>query len=376
VSILVFWKEKKKISTLVPWIQLGLVGFLASLITAVGYQSAGIASAAVSRYITMSNLLVISFIVVLFLVFVTINNHFRKKEVKVVITASVVFIFIIGGVLMNSVYLEGWNRGNIEHTKRIDALSCFSIPMKTERCNDLYPVKIQSRFFKLANLLPNLNLSPFSYLDLDFIRGNDPFFDKKNWKPLNENIQIFGKIETVNEENVTNKSIIEINKSTVTIDGWLLDQNKKTVDKFYLFVNDKPFLRFDDYPRLPGIDGSYRDHFEGTMKKLWNQRPDLQKHFPEVENNNYSEFEVWVRNEEPPSLKEFIFGTFVPRPDVVESLGSGSDLNSGWKLQFFTNYLEEGCHELSLGIISNGEKALIDSPAQICVEYKYPFIRK
>jgi len=376
VSILVFRKERKKISTLVPWIQLGLVGFLASLITAVGSQSLSIISVEASRYITISNLFVISSIVMLILIFVMINNHFRKKEVKVVITASVIFIFIIVGVLMNSVYLEGWERGKIEHTKRIDALSCFSIPMKTERCNDLYRVTDQSRLFKLVNLLPNLNLSPFSYLDLDFIRGNDPFFDKKNWKPLNENIQIFGKIETVNDENVANMSRIDINKSTVNIDGWILDQNKKTVDKFYLFVNDEPFLRFDYYPRLPGIDGSYRDHFEGTMKKLWNKNPFLQERFPEVENNNYSEFEVWVRNKEPPSLKEFIFGTFVPRPDVKASLGSGSDLNSGWKLQFFTNYLEEGCHKLSIGIISNSEKDLIDSPAQICVEYKNPFIRK
>ena len=136
----------------------------------------------------------------------------------------------------------------------------------------------------------------------------------------------------------------------------------------YLLIDNKPFLVLEKINRFPGIDSDSQDeHFKAALKHFWwDGRSDLQSAFPEVSNNDFTNFIEWY-NSHHKSESSYQFENFKPRPDVVEYYGPDTALNSGWTIEFFTNYLEEGCHEVSVGVVLNNTKAITPSKSQICV---------
>lgn len=363
-GIIWFKFKGNSLSKLIPWFQISSIGFLAAIMTGISYQSFGLWTATALRYITISNLFVISALVFFFLIFISKNKPIELKNIR---TIFLIFIITSGSVLMSITYVSGWESGKIHHDKRIDALDCYSLPLYMDDCLPvLYPENMQQRFLLLANDLPALKLSPFSYLDLTTLKGDDPLFDENEWKEKDIKRNAFGKIETINENFVTNsKTYIE--EPTITISGWALDSNLKSVEKLFLMVDEKPFLKLDKFKKFPGIQSEDpNDHLNAGMKqRYWDVRPDLQLGWPEVEHGDFSSFVQWYTNHGG----EISYGkdNFSPRPDVLEVYGEDADLKSGWTVQFFTNYLDKGCHSISVGVISNGEKLILPSNTALCV---------
>ena len=59
---------------------------------------------------------------------------------------------------------------------------------------------------------------------------------------------------------VINDEVINIKENFINLEGWILDQNKKPVENIFLMINDKPFLKYDDFiPRedIEKTDGNY-----------------------------------------------------------------------------------------------------------------------
>ena len=278
-------------------------------------------------------------------------------------------------------YVLGWESGKLEHKNRTLALECFSLPMKIEHCYDLWLVPlIDSNSIRVNHFL-KLNLSPFSYLDNESIRGHDPLFNEDIWNSLPTDNNVIGAIEIP-----TKTSLIpnpqKYGEPIISISGWILDKDKKTVDKMYLLIDNKPFLVLEKINRFPGIDSDSQDeHFKAALKHFWWDRyKELQSQFPEVSNIDFTNFIKWFKSN--PKLEtsnqhgipipghmetSYQYENFKPRPDVVEYYGPDTALNSGWTIEFFTNYLEEGCHEVSVGVVLNNTKAIIPSESQLCV---------
>ena len=198
------------------------------------------------------------------------------------------------------------------------------------------------------------------------MRDNDPLFNEIEWHPEVQTKNALGNIDTINGKFTTDLET-QIDDPTITISGWALDKNRQSVEKLYLLVDDKPFLRLDKFNKFPGIQSENPEtHLNaGIKQKYWDVRKDLQLAFPEVETGNYSNLHEWYTK----NADEISYGkeNFSPRQDVVKSLGINTDLNSGWTIQFFTNYLEDGCHDISVGIISNSNKEILPSKATICI---------
>ena len=81
-------------------------------------------------------------------------------------------------------------------------------------------------------------------------------FNQQNRHDLNEfrsvlesnsNIEFgFGKIEKINGELVSEESIV-IKESFVSIEGWMLDDNKMPVNSIFLMIDGEPLLKYDDF---------------------------------------------------------------------------------------------------------------------------------
>lgn len=103
----------------------------------------------------------------------------------------------------------------------------------------------------------------------------------------------FGFIDSINGVPIRDKKMVYLEGSTITMSRWILDKNKKEVENVYLFIDDEPFLRIQN---------------------------------------------------------------FKPRNDVVNNLGSDADLNSGWELTLFSAYFSENCHNVSIGSMVDEKK--------------------
>jgi len=296
-----FINKKKTPYNLVPWIQMGLFGFLSALVTGIGRQPLGTEQALSSRYVTIDNFFLISALFFWFFILLTFKDQLKTYKKRILVFSMISVFIIFGTVVLSTSYYVGWLYGEDIFQKRTESLSCFSMPLEYDsRCNYLYPSK--QRFLELSNTLLSLKLGPFSDSKNNFSYDNDSFFTIKNWDELKES-EGFGVIDSINGVPIRDKKMVYLEGPTVTMSGWILDKNKKQLENVYLFIDDEPFLRIEN---------------------------------------------------------------FKPRNDVVNHLGSDADLFSGWEFTMFSAYFSENCHNVSIGSVVDEKKLLIKTNAQIC----------
>ena len=119
----------------------------------------------------------------------------------------------------------------------------------------------------------------------------------------NEKILGLGDIETVNNISTIEQQSFSFDKPVLIITGWSLDQNNQQLDNLYLLVDEKPFLKYDD---------------------------------------------------------------FISRTDIVNNHDTDSSELSGWIISFLSGYLEEGCHNLSVASLKNQQIIMFEQVIQIC----------
>jgi len=297
-----FINKKKTRYNLVPWIQMGLFGFLSALITGIGRQSFGTEQALNSRYVTIDNIFLISALFFWFIIILIYKDELKTFKKRIFVFSMISIFIIFGTVMLSTSYYEGWKSGENTFKNRTESLSCFSLPFEYDyRCKYLYPPSKQ-HFLKQANTLLSLKLGPFSDSKNNFSYDHDPFFNIEKWDELKESAG-FGSIESVNGESIGDKKMVYLDGPTITMSGWILDKNKNKVDNVYLFIDDEPFLRIEN---------------------------------------------------------------FKPRNDIVNKLGSDADSRSGWEFTLFSAYFSENCHNVSIGSVVDEKKILIKTNAQIC----------
>jgi len=361
-GIIIYKIKNKKISlSILPWFQLAAFGFIAALVTGIGRMSFGVEQALSSRYTTISSIFEISSLVFLTFIFITIRNNVKDTNTKKLVTIIFVIIIITGTSATIYDYVLGWDAGKSWFLKRNQGFECFN-NILSPSCDILHPNR--DRVIDGSNLLLANNLGLFSAQNLE--NKKDLFFKKINWDNL-EDSEGLGNIDTINGKKISEKNSIEISKNTVSISGWLLDENKKSVDMIILFVDENPIAKYEKYVRFPDLDSkSQEEHFHHAIKLYWNNRGDLQSAFPEVKDNDFSNLEKWVLNHEPPILREYVDSAFLPRTDIVNIHGESTELYSGWKFSIISGFFANKCHDFSIVGITNSTKIVIESETQIC----------
>ena len=115
------------------------------------------------RYVTLSELGIISAISFLFLIFLILMKNARTKKMKLLVFSSVFFLVMLGGVLLSISYMIGWERGQIMYNERALYLECvldrnFDVKTCPYYLHENEPKWVE----KFAPVIEKLKLGPFA----------------------------------------------------------------------------------------------------------------------------------------------------------------------------------------------------------------------
>ena len=126
---------------------------------------------------------------------------------------------------------------------------------------------------------------------------------EETWNKNDETNLGIGEIESINNVSITEKRTIYLNKPLIIISGWALDEEKKQLDSVFLLVDNKPFIKFDD---------------------------------------------------------------FQPREDVLENFDMNAQIDSGWKIFFMSGYLKNDCQIISIVGFKDNKNIKLNQEIELC----------
>ena len=153
VIILSFKKFREKNNHLLPWIQLGLIGIFAAIITELFRLGLDWATPESSRYVTMSNFSLIAFVIIISIVILEFRSN--KKSVQF----TIIPVFIIFGIILSSSYYQGWVEGEESYQMRTIDLECITDPNSKFKCKTIFWNK--EVLYDNVIKLKEWNLGPF-----------------------------------------------------------------------------------------------------------------------------------------------------------------------------------------------------------------------
>ena len=254
--------NKENFQKAFPWILFLVISILAGMYIAIGRMDLGYHDGNESFYKTISFFSQIGILVLISMILINVrkNSKDKKKYVKIILIMIVIFsqmIFLVPS------YYAGWMKGEHYFDQKMIYVNCYSLTHGTE-C--LYP---PSSYY-MTPAFEKSDLEFFNYLAENQLGiFGEPNFNKQNKidiskfnSLLQNNIKSevgFGQIEKINGE-VINGEVINIKENFINLEGWILDQNKKPVENIFLMINDKPFLKYNDFiarEDIEKVDGNY-----------------------------------------------------------------------------------------------------------------------
>ena len=256
--------NKENFQKAFPWILFLVISILAGMFIALGRMDLGYHDGNESFYKTISFFSQIGILVLISMILINVrkNSKDKKRYVKIILIMTVIFsqmIFLIPS------YYAGWEKGEYYFDQKMVYVNCYSLSHGTE-C--LYPPPVISGM--MAPAFERSDLEFFNYLAENQLGiFGEPNFNKQNMIDISEFNSLlqndvksevgFGQIEKINGK-IINDEVINIKENFINLEGWILDQNKKPVENIFLMINDKPFLKYDDFiPRedIEKTDGNY-----------------------------------------------------------------------------------------------------------------------
>ena len=203
-------------------------------------------------------------------------------------------------ILLVPSYYSGWWRGDYYLEEKSQYLECFTLS-HTEKC--IENVLENDHSWNIINYWAKNNLNVFGKDNFNVQNKIDLEIFEKIWNNDSQLTNALGQIESVNNIPIVNSDSVVIEQPYVVIEGWTVDQSKNQLESVYLLIDDKPFLKHDDF----------------------HQRNDLTN---------------------------------------LENLSD--DVNPGWRISFISGYLDNGCHKIGLAGLNNGEIFLLIQELKIC----------
>ena len=109
-------------------------------------------------------------------------------------------------------------------------------------------------------------------------------------------------MKLINGIPIAEKTTIYLDSPMVVISGWILDEEKKQLDSTFLLVDNKPFIKFDD---------------------------------------------------------------FQPRKNILENFDNNIDLYSGWEIFFMSGYLDDS-QSISIAGFKDNKNIILNQEIELC----------
>jgi len=297
--------KKRKIEFTLPWLIFLLIGIISSFITVLGRTNLLLNFAYRPDYILYSYLTQFGLLI---LTATTIQELAQSSDKYKKIKILFLIIIIIAQITMLAPsYYAGWIRGEHYFQQKLEYAECFSLTHGSECLDTLYGgLSSEVETIMLYDMLNYWLKNKFSIFgETNFNQQNIKDIQKfeQIWNNEKEISFSFGQIETVNGIDISEKESITIEKPVIIITGWALDHEKKQLDSIYLIIDDKPFLKYNNF-----------EH----------------------------------------------------RNDITNKLDLNHNLQLGWKISFLAGYLIEGCHKMTIAGLKNDNMVLLNQVVEIC----------
>ena len=295
---------KKNLKIALPWLLFLLVGVGGGLVTDLGRADLPLHYGNEPYYIPISHFFQIGLLVLISLIIIDIKKeplHTQKK----VLLYFLVAVIIGHMILLIPSYYTGWLRGEHYFQLKTEDANCYSLSPKLECINPngggstINNIELQPMInYWIKNKLSIFDDASFNNKNLEHIS-----YFEETWNKNTETNLGIGEIESINNVSITEKRTIYLNKPLIIISGWALDEEKKQLDSVFLLVDNKPFIKFDD---------------------------------------------------------------FQPREDVLENFDMNAQIDSGWKIFFMSGYLKNDCQIISIVGFKDNKNIKLNQEIELC----------
>ena len=244
-----FIRIKKNIQKSYPWLLFILLGIISGIIIAIGRMGLEGHDGNESFYKAVSQFSQIGILVLVSMLMLEIKKNRTKKFTNIKLCLCILII-ISQMVFLIPSYYASWVKAEHYYDVKTVYVDCYSLTHGTE-CLDWteysrFPHPFERTKVQAANFWLENKMSVFG--DANFNQQNG--HDLNKFRTILENnpdIEFgFGKIEKINGQLVSKQSIV-IEENFVNIEGWILDENKSSVDSIFLMIDNKPLLKYEDF---------------------------------------------------------------------------------------------------------------------------------
>ena len=244
-----FIRIKKNVQESYPWLLFILLGIISGIIIAIGRVGLEGHDGYESFYKSVSQFSQIGILVLVSMLMLEIKKNRTKKFSNIKLCLCILIITSQMVFLIPS-YYDSWIKAEYYYDVKKAYVDCYSLTHGTE-CLDWteysrFPHPFERTKVQAANFWLENKMSVFG--DANFNQQNG--HDLNKFRIILENnpdIEFgFGKIEKINGQLVSKQSIV-IEESFVNIEGWILDENKSSVDSIFLMIDNKPLLKYEDF---------------------------------------------------------------------------------------------------------------------------------
>ena len=294
---------KKNLKIALPWLLFLLVGVGGGLVTDLGRADLPLHYGNEPYYIPISHFFQIGLLVLISLIIIDIRKeplHTQKK----VLLYFLVAVIIGHMILLIPSYYAGWLRGEHYLQLKTEDANCYSLSPELECINPNVDTTINNiELQPMINYWIKNKLSIFG--DTSFNKQNlqDISYFEETWNKNTETNLGFGEIESINNIPIDEKRTIYPNVPLIIISGWILDEEKKQLDSIFLLLDNKPFIKFDD---------------------------------------------------------------FQPRKNVTENFDKNVENYSEWKIFFMSGYLENNCQLISIAGFKDNKNIKLNQEIELC----------
>lgn len=295
---------KKNLKIALPWILFLIVGVGGALITDIGRGELPLHYGNEPYYIPISQFFQIGLLVLISLIILDIKKcpvHTRKKILLYFLLAVIIGHMI----LLIPSYYAGWWRGEHYFQLKTEYANCYSLSPKLDciKPNNEISAVISVDAHPMINYWIENKLSIFG--DASFNKKNLEHISyfEETWNKNDVTNLGMGEIELINGIPIAEKTTIYLDGPMVVISGWILDEEKKQLDSTFLLVDNKPFIKFDD---------------------------------------------------------------FQPRKNILENFDNNIDLYSGWEIFFMSGYLENDCQSISIAGFKDNKNIILNQEIELC----------
>ena len=299
-----FTTLKKNLKPALPWLLFLLVGIGGGIIIDIGRGELPLHYGNEPYYNPISQFFQIGLLVLISLIILDIKKgplHTQKK----ILLYFLVAIIIGQMILLIPSYYAGWLRGEHYFQVKTEYANCYSLSPKLDciKPNGTFVLRGSVSLHPMINYWIENKLSIFDDASFNNKNLEHISYFEETWNKNDETNLGIGEIESINDISIAEKGTIYLNKPLIIISGWALDEEKKQLDSVFLLVDNKPFIKFDD---------------------------------------------------------------FQPREDVLENFDMNAQIDSGWKIFFMSGYLKNDCQIISIVGFKDNKNIKLNQEIELC----------